>query len=155
MLLRSQDPRSKFIGQHVFSEFRILFLAGDRCDPDTLIWAQDLLQVPVIDHWWQTETGWSIAANCMGIEPLPVKPGSPTKAVPGWDLHVLDAEGKVVAPGTIGALVGKLPMPPGSSPTLWNAKRSEEHTSELQSLMRISYAVFCLQKKKIIVHNQY
>ncbi|HEY9538782.1 MAG TPA: propionyl-CoA synthetase [Kiloniellaceae bacterium] len=121
--IRQQDPSGKFIGQHDLSKFRILFLAGERCDPDTLIWAQDRLQVPVIDHWWQTETGWSIAANCMGIEPLPVKPGSPTKAVPGWDLHVLDAEGKVVAPGTIGALVGKLPMPPGSSPTLWNAKQ--------------------------------
>src|SRR3546814_6336124 len=104
----------------------------------------------------------------MGIEHLPVKPGSPTKAVPGWDLHVLDPDGKEVSPGTIGALVGKLPMPPGSSPTLWNARqryfdaylkrfpgyyetgdaRSEEHTSELQSLMRISYAVFCLKNKK-------
>ncbi|HEY9566687.1 MAG TPA: AMP-binding protein, partial [Thalassobaculum sp.] len=121
--IRQQDPDGKFIRQYDLSKFRILFLAGERCDPDTLIWAQDRLQVPVIDHWWQTETGWSIAANCMGIEPLPVKPGSPTKAVPGWDLHVLDPDGKEVSPGTIGALVGRLPMPPGSSPTLWNARQ--------------------------------
>src|SRR3546814_17807515 len=95
------------------SKFRILFLAGERCDPDTLIWAQDRLQVPVIDHWWQTETGWSIAANCMGIAPLTVKPGSPTKAVPGWDLPVLDPDGNPVYHGPSGPLVGKLPLPPG------------------------------------------
>ncbi len=100
----------------------MLFLAGERCDPDTLVWAQEQLKVPVIDHWWQTETGWSIAANCMGIEYLPVKPGSPTRPVPGWDLRVLDAQGKEVPPGTIGALAGRLPMPPGCFPTLWNAK---------------------------------
>src|SRR3546814_13794780 len=82
------------------SKFRILFLAGERCDPDTLIWAQDRLQVPVIDHWWQTETGWSIAANCMGIEPLTVKPGSPTKAVPGWDLQ----DRKSVVEGSSGSV---------------------------------------------------
>jgi propionyl-CoA synthetase len=121
--IRQQDPDGKLIGKYDLSRFRVLFLAGERCDPDTLEWAEAQLKVPVIDHWWQTETGWSIAANCMGIEHLPVKPGSPTRAVPGWDLRVLDADGKEVPPGTIGALVGKLPMPPGSSPTLWNARQ--------------------------------
>jgi len=121
--IRQQDPDGKLIGDYDLSKFRVLFLAGERCDPDTLEWAQDQLKVPVIDHWWQTETGWSIAANCMGIEPLPVKPGSPTRPVPGWDLRVLDANGKEVPPGTIGALVGRLPMPPGCFPTLWNARQ--------------------------------
>ncbi|WP_340115253.1 propionyl-CoA synthetase [Pelagibius sp. 7325] len=121
--IRQQDPDGKLIGDYDLSKFRVLFLAGERCDPDTLEWAQDQLKVPVIDHWWQTETGWSIAANCMGIEHLAVKPGSPTRPVPGWDLRVLDADGKEVPPGTIGALVGKLPMPPGCFPTLWNAKQ--------------------------------
>ena len=98
-----------------------LFLAGERCDPETLGWAEQKLGVPVIDHWWQTETGWAIAANCLGIERLPVKPGSPTKAVPGWDVRVLGDDGGEAAPGEIGALVVKLPLPPGASPTLWNA----------------------------------
>jgi len=120
--IRQQDPEGKLIGDHDLAKFRVLFLAGERCDTDTLEWAQDKLKVPVIDHWWQTETGWSIAANCMGIEHLTVKPGSPTRPVPGWDLRVLDPKGKEVPPGTIGALAGKLPMPPGCSPTLWNAR---------------------------------
>jgi propionyl-CoA synthetase len=120
--IRQQDPDGKLIGGYDLAKFRVLFLAGERCDPDTLEWAQAKLQVPVIDHWWQTETGWSIAANCMGIEHLAVKPGSPTRPVPGWDLRVLDPDGKEVAPGTIGALAGRLPMPPGCSPTLWNAR---------------------------------
>jgi propionyl-CoA synthetase len=120
--IRQQDPAGKLIGDYDLAKFRVLFLAGERCDPDTLVWAQDKLKVPVIDHWWQTETGWSIAANCMGIEYLPVKPGSPTRPVPGWELHVLDPEGKELPAGSIGALAGKLPMPPGCSPTLWNAK---------------------------------
>ncbi|MDF2097399.1 propionyl-CoA synthetase [Aquibaculum arenosum] len=126
--IRQQDPRGELIAKHDLSRFRALFLAGERCDPDTLLWAQDKLQVPVIDHWWQTETGWPIAANCMGIEALPVKPGSPTRAVPGWDLRVLDPEGKEVAANTIGAIVGKLPLPPGTFPTLWNARERFEQT---------------------------
>ncbi len=121
--IRQQDPEAEYMGKYDLSHFRVLFLAGERCDPDTLAWAEEKLKVPVIDHWWQTETGWSIAANCMGIEHLPVKPGSPTRPVPGWDMRVLDAEGKEVPAGTIGALVGKLPMPPGTFPTLWNAKQ--------------------------------
>jgi propionyl-CoA synthetase len=119
--IRQQDPDGALIGNYDLSGFRALFLAGERCDPETLGWAEEKLRVPVIDHWWQTETGWPIAANCLGIEPLPVVPGSPTRAVPGWDLHVLDAEGHEAPAGETGALVVKLPLPPGSSPTLWNA----------------------------------
>ncbi len=119
--IRQQDPEGEHMARYDLSHFRTLFLAGERCDPDTLHWAEEKLQVPVIDHWWQTETGWSIAANCMGIEVLPIKAGSPTCAVPGWDLRVLDAEGQAVKPGDIGAIVARLPMPPGCFPTLWNA----------------------------------
>lgn len=119
--IRQQDPNGDHIAKYDLSGFRTLFLAGERCDPDTLRWAEEKLGVPVIDHWWQTETGWSIAANCMGIEHLPVKPGSPTRAAPGWDLQVLDGDGHPVKPGTIGAIVSRLPLPPGSFPTLWNA----------------------------------
>ncbi len=120
--IKQQDPEGSHIAKYDLKGFRALFLAGERCDPDTLHWAEDKLRVPVIDHWWQTETGWAIAANCLGIEHLPVEPGSPTRPVPGWDLRVMDAEGQEVAPGTIGAIVGKLPMPPGCAPTLWNAE---------------------------------
>jgi propionyl-CoA synthetase len=120
--IRQQDPEGALIGDHDLSGFRTLFLAGERCDPETLGWAEQRLGVPVIDHWWQTETGWAIVANCLGIERLPVIPGSPTRAVPGWDLQVLDSEGNQRPPGEIGALVVKLPMPPSSSPTLWNAE---------------------------------
>jgi len=119
--IRQQDPEGAFIGRYDLSAFRILFLAGERCDPDTLVWAQEKLKVPVIDHWWQTETGWAIAANCMGIEELPVRAGSPTCAVPGWDVRVLNSEGHPVKPGDIGSIVCKLPLPPGTLLTLWNA----------------------------------
>ncbi len=119
--IRQQDPEGKLIGDYDLAHYRALFLAGERCDPDTLQWARDKLNVPVIDHWWQTETGWSIAANCLGIEELPVKAGSPTRPVPGWDLRVLDGDGREVDPGTIGALAAKLPLAPGTFPTLWNA----------------------------------
>jgi propionyl-CoA synthetase len=119
--IRQQDPEGEHIARYDLSRFRALFLAGERCDPDTLRWAEEKLEVPVIDHWWQTETGWPIAANCLGIERLPVVPGSPTRAVPGWHLRVLDGGGNERPAGEIGALVVKLPMPPGSSPTLWNA----------------------------------
>jgi len=120
--IRQQDPGGDYIAKYDLAKFQALFLAGERCDPDTLYWAQDQLKVPVIDHWWQTETGWPIAANCLGIEHLPVKAGSPTRAVPGWDLRVLGADGREVPRGTIGAITGKLPMPPGCAPTLWNAE---------------------------------
>jgi propionyl-CoA synthetase len=119
--IRQQDPDGSQIGGYDRSAFRALFLAGERCDPETLRWAEEQLGVPVIDHWWQTETGWPIAANCLGIEHLPVVPGSPTRAVPGWDLRVMESGGNELPAGEVGALVVKLPMPPGSSPTLWNA----------------------------------
>ncbi|MCH8000186.1 MAG: propionyl-CoA synthetase [Proteobacteria bacterium] len=119
--IRQQDPSGEHIAKYDLSKFRTLFLAGERCDPDTLHWAEEQLKVPVIDHWWQTETGWPIAANCLGIERLPIKPGSPTRAVPGWDVRVVDQSAKEVPRGTIGAIVCKLPLPPGMSPTLWNA----------------------------------
>jgi propionyl-CoA synthetase len=117
--IKKEDPRGEHIGRHDLSRFRTLFLAGERCDPDTLHWAEEKLQRPVIDHWWQTETGWAIAANCWGIEQLPVKPGSPTKAVPGYDVRVLDEAGREQKPGEIGNIVVRLPLPPGNSPTLW------------------------------------
>jgi propionyl-CoA synthetase len=119
--IRQQDPDGLHIGRHDMSCLRALFLAGERLDPETLRWAEEKLGVPVIDHWWQTETGWAIAGNCIGIERLPVVPGSATRAVPGWDLRVLDDRGEEVPAGTTGALVGRLPMPPGCTPTLWNA----------------------------------
>jgi propionyl-CoA synthetase len=120
--IRQQDPEGSHIGRHDLTRFRALFLAGERCDPETLRWAEEQLGVPVIDHWWQTETGWPIAANCLGIERLPVVPGSSTRAVPGWDVRVMEKEdGGELPSGQTGALVVKLPMPPGSSPTLWNA----------------------------------
>ena len=117
--IKRVDSKAEFLKQYDLSRYRALFLAGERCDPDTLTWAQDILQRPVIDHWWQTETGWGIAANLMGIEPLPVKAGSPTKAVPGYDVRILDDDGHEQAPGQIGRIMIKLPMPPGCLPTLW------------------------------------
>ncbi|MFQ5955526.1 MAG: propionyl-CoA synthetase, partial [Kiloniellales bacterium] len=119
--IKRDDPEGRLTKDYDLSRFRALFLAGERLDPDTLGWAERHLGVPVIDHWWQTETGWPIAANCLGIQHLPVKPGSPTRAVPGWDLHVLGADGREVKRGEIGAIVARLPLPPGMAPTLWNA----------------------------------
>ncbi len=119
--IKKEDPQGRLIGRHDLARFRTLFLAGERCDPDTLHWAEDKLGRPVIDHWWQTETGWAIAANCWGLERLPVRPGSPTKAVPGWDVQVLGEDGHRQPPGTIGSIVVRLPLPPGSLPTLWQA----------------------------------
>src|SRR5215510_14234275 len=126
--IRQQDPEGEHIGRYDLSSMRALFLAGERCDPETLHWAERLLDMPVIDHWWQTETGWAIVANCLGIEHLPVVAGSPTRPVPGWDVRVLDPAGAEMPPGQVGALVVKLPMPPGSSPTLWNADKRFRET---------------------------
>jgi propionyl-CoA synthetase len=120
--IRQQDPEGDLIKKYDLSSMRALFLAGERCDPDTLHWAEDKLGVPVIDHWWQTETGWSIAANCLGIELAPVKAGSVGRAAPGWEVRALDAEGRDVAPGDVGAIACKLPLPPGTLPGLWNAE---------------------------------
>tara|TARA_B100000809_G_scaffold54266_1_gene49850 strand:+ start:37 stop:1935 length:1899 start_codon:yes stop_codon:yes gene_type:complete len=119
--IKKEDPDAALIGKYDLSGFKTLFLAGERTDPDTLEWAEKHLGVPVIDHWWQTETAWSICANCMGIEPLPVKPGSVAQAAPGMDVRVVDDSNREVKRGDIGALVVKLPLPPGTLPTLWNA----------------------------------
>jgi propionyl-CoA synthetase len=125
--IRKEDFDGVHIKKHDLSHFRALFLAGERCDSETLKWAEQQLHVPVIDHWWQTETGWAIAANCVGLEKLPVKPGSPTKAVPGYDVRVLDEEAHEVPDGQIGAIVIKLPLPPSCLPTLWqNDARFEQ-----------------------------
>ena len=118
--IKKEDPQGAHMAKHDLRHFRTLFLAGERCDPDTLLWARDRLKVPVIDHWWQTETAWAIAANCVGLGMLPVKPGSPTKAAPGYDVRVLSEENTEMAPGQIGSIAIKLPMPPGCLPTLWN-----------------------------------
>jgi propionyl-CoA synthetase len=117
--IRKEDPDCDYIKKYDTSCMRALFLAGERCDPDTLYWAQDKLQMPVVDHWWQTETGWAIAANCLGLEEFQVKAGSPTKPVPGYDVQFLDETGQPVATGEMGAIAIKLPLPPGSFPTLW------------------------------------
>jgi propionyl-CoA synthetase len=118
--IKKEDPKGALLESYDLSGFKYLFLAGERLDPETLRWAEDLLQVPVIDHWWQTETGWAIAANPMGLEPMPVKPGSPTVPMPGWQVSVLDSSGQPAPAGTDGAIVVELPLPPGSLPTLWN-----------------------------------
>lgn len=117
--IKRDDPDADLLKDYDISCFKSLFLAGERSDPDTLKWAETHLKVPVIDHWWQTETGWAIAANCMGIEPLAVKHGSPTRPAPGWNLQVLDEDCQPVPQGDIGTLAAKLPLPPGTLPTLW------------------------------------
>ena len=118
--IKRDDPEGKLLAQYDMSHFKAQFVAGERCDPDTLHWIEDQLNVPVIDHWWQTETGWSIAATCLGIDKSPYRVGSPGRAVPSWDIQVLDTAGHPVPAGEIGAIVVKLPMPPGCLPTLWN-----------------------------------
>jgi propionyl-CoA synthetase len=117
--IKKEDPEGAHMKRHDLSRFRTLFLAGERCDPDTLLWAREKLAVPVIDHWWQTETGWPIAANCVGLGSLPVKPGSPTKPVPGYDVRVLTEANEEVPRGQIGSIAIRLPLPPGCLPTLW------------------------------------
>ena len=118
--VKKEDPKGDLIANYDLSHLKYQFLAGERCDPDTLKWCEEKLGVPTIDHWWQTETGWSIAANCMGIEPLPVKAGSPARPIPTCDVRVVDEAGNDVEAGDIGAIVVKLPLPPGSLSTLWN-----------------------------------
>jgi propionyl-CoA synthetase len=121
--IRQQDPEGALIAEHDLGKFRSLFLAGERCDPDTLGWAEQQLGVPVIDHWWQTETGWAIAATCLGVEASPIVPGSPGRPAPGWDLVALGPDGAELPRGEIGALCARLPMPPSSLPALWNAEQ--------------------------------
>jgi propionyl-CoA synthetase len=121
--IRREDPEGALLKNHDISSLDTLFLAGERCDPDTLHWAENQLQVPVIDHWWQTESGWAMAANPMGIEAQEVKAGSPTVAVPGYDIRVLDDEGREIPRGESGNIVAKLPLPPGTLPTLWGNRQ--------------------------------
>ena len=118
--IKREDYAGEYLKRYDLTKFRTLFLAGERCDPDTLGWALKQLGVPVIDHWWQTETGWPIGANCVGLELLPIKPGSCGKAVPGYEVDVLNDEGSPVAENQIGNIAIKLPLPPGCLPTLWN-----------------------------------
>jgi propionyl-CoA synthetase len=129
--IRREDPEGAMIRAHDLSRLRTLMLAGERADPDTVAWAERMLRVPVIDHWWQTETGWPMAANCLGLGALPVKHGSPTKAVPGYDVRVLGEDGHAVADGQTGAICVKLPLPPGTLATLWN---NDEATARATSL---------------------
>lgn len=119
--IRKEDPEGALLGRHDLSGLRALFLAGERADPDTVAWAEAKLGVPVIDHWWQTETGWAIAANPLGLGALPVKRGSTTVPMPGYDVAVLDAEGAPVPAGTMGTIALALPLPPGAGVTLWGA----------------------------------
>ena len=120
--IKREDPEGKFKSQYDLSCLQALFLAGERADPDTINWAKNLLGVPVIDHWWQTETGWTIVGNPMGIEQLPIKVGSPSVPMPGYDVKILDNDGNELPRGELGAVAIKLPLPPGSLPTLWNAE---------------------------------
>jgi propionyl-CoA synthetase len=117
--VRGQDPEGTLTSGHDLSRFRYLFQAGERLDPDTYAWAGALLDRPVLDHWWQTETGWAIAASPLGLERMPTRPGSAGRPVPGWDLRVLGEDGSPVPPGTTGTLAVKLPLPPGAMTTLW------------------------------------
>jgi propionyl-CoA synthetase len=117
--IKREDPKAELMKKYDLSNFKALFLAGERLDPNTLHWAEEALKVPVVDHWWQTETGWAICANCLGLHAFPVKEGSPTKPAPGWNLQVVDPNNQQAAAGEIGALVVKLPLPPGTLPTLW------------------------------------
>ncbi|HYG90548.1 MAG TPA: AMP-binding protein, partial [Azospirillum sp.] len=121
-VIKRDDPNGELIKKYDLSHFRALFLAGERSDPDTLHWAEDNLKVPVIDHWWQTETGWAITGNPLGVHLFPIKYGSATRPMPGWDIRILNAEHQEVPRGDIGAICAKLPLPPGTLPTLWNAE---------------------------------
>jgi propionyl-CoA synthetase len=130
--IKKDDPEGERVKGRDLYDFKYLFLAGERLDPDTFHWASRILRRPVIDHWWQTETGWPIAANCMGLESLPIKPGSPTVPVPGYDVRILDPAGRERGPREEGAVVLKLPLPPGCLPTLWDADERyvESYTRE-------------------------
>jgi propionyl-CoA synthetase len=117
--IRREDPAGSHLRRYRLDAFRALFLAGERCDPETLHWAEERLNVPVIDHWWQTETGWAIGGNPLGLELFPVKPGSCTKPMPGYDIRVFDDAGEELPPNRTGNIVIRLPLPPGCFPTLW------------------------------------
>ena len=126
--IKKEDPEGKFFSKYDLSSFKSLFLAGERADPDTIKWAENLLNVPVIDHWWQTETSWAISANCTGIEMQKTKYGSACKAVPGYDVKIIKPDQTLAKPNEMGDIVVKLPLPPGTFPTLWNADKRYEET---------------------------
>jgi len=126
--IKKEDPDGKFFSKYDLSSFESLFLAGERADPDTIKWAENLLKVPVIDHWWQTETSWAISSNCTGIEMQKIKYGSACKAVPGYDVKVLKSDSSIAKPNEMGDIVVKLPLPPGTFPTLWNADERYKKT---------------------------
>ena len=126
--IKKEDPEGKFFSKYDLSSFESLFLAGERADPDTIKWAENLLKVPVIDHWWQTETSWAISSNCTGIEMQKTKYGSACKAVPGYDVKILKSDSSVAKPNEMGDIVVKLPLPPGTFPTLWNADERYKKT---------------------------
>ena len=119
--IKKEDPEGKFFSKYDLGSFKSLFLAGERADPDTIKWAENLLKVPVIDHWWQTETSWAISSNCTGIEMQETKYGSACKAVPGYDVKIIKPDQTIAKPNEMGDIVVKLPLPPGTFPTLWNA----------------------------------
>ena len=120
--VKREDPKGEFLQKYDISCLKQIYLAGERADPDTITWAQNLTGLPIVDHWWQTETGWAIAANPLGIEELPIKLGSPSVPMPGYDVQILDEAGHPMKPGELGAIAIKLPLPPGTLPTLWNAE---------------------------------
>ncbi|HEX4407526.1 MAG TPA: propionyl-CoA synthetase [Xanthobacteraceae bacterium] len=142
--IKKEDPQGKLFAQHDLKKFRALFLAGERADPPTLDWAEQLLKVPVVDHWWQTETGWCIAGNPVGLGQLPIKHGSPTVPMPGYDLHVVDEGSHEVAPNKMGSIVIKLPLPPGALPTLWqaDARMRESYLDEFPGYYKTADAGF-------------
>jgi propionyl-CoA synthetase len=121
--IKKEDPDGEYLHKYDLSNMDALFLAGERCDPDTLFWAREQLQKPVVDHWWQTETGWAIAANPLGIEAMEIKPGSPTVAMPGYQVDILSEEGELMPRGEMGNIAIKLPLPPACLPTLWQDEK--------------------------------
>jgi propionyl-CoA synthetase len=142
--IKREDPQGKLITGHDLKKFRTLFLAGERADPDTIQWAERMLKVPVIDHWWQTETGWAIAANPVGLGALPVKYGSPAVAMPGYDIKILDEARKPVPAGKMGSVVVKLPLPPSCLPTLWqqDERFKESYLAEFPGYYKTADAGF-------------
>ena len=142
--IKKEDPDGKLLKGYDLSRFRTLFLAGERGDPPTIQWAQTRLGVPIVDHWWQTETGWVICGNFQGLDPMPIKPGSCSVPAPGWDMRVLDDNGQPLKRGEVGALAAKLPMPPGTFPTLWNAEERfrEVYLSDFPGYYKTSDAGF-------------
>ncbi|MGB8629647.1 MAG: propionyl-CoA synthetase [Xanthobacteraceae bacterium] len=142
--IKKEDPQGKLFAQYDLKKFRTLFLAGERADPDTIVWAEKLLKVPVIDHWWQTETGWAIAGNPLGLGMLPVKHGSPTVAMPGYDVRIVDEGCHELPAGKMGSIVVKLPLPPSCLPTLWqaDARMRESYLDEFPGYYKTADAGF-------------